>query len=194
MPLIRFLLPLPLIALLLILSACQSSNVIVDYDTDADFSNLRYYRWLEERSGAEESFDPLIAERAKSAVQAQLQQAGFDPATDTNPANVLVRYYVATYTRSQQSNTQGSIGFGSSGKNTALGISLSFPLGGDKIIKDAQIIVDLLSADDQLLKWRGTNTFQISDESPEQITHMIEAVVAEIFSHYPPGAPGAETP
>ena len=171
----------------LLLSACQSSNVIIDYDTEADFGHYRYYDWLTEGSGAEQDFDPLISQRSKNAIEAELKNAGFSPASEIHKADVLVRYYVATDTRSQKSNSSGSIGFGSGGGGTAMGLSLSFPLGGNTVVKDAQLIVDLISPDNQKLKWRGTNQLKISDESPEEITVLIDAVVAEIFSFYPPG-------
>ena len=173
---------------LLLLTACQSSSVTIDYDTEANFAEFQYYDWLEERSGAEEEFDPLIAERTKTAVAAELDNAAFKPASAANKANVLVRYYIATHTRNEESKSSGSIGFGSGSRGSAVGIGLSFPLGGSTTVKEAQIIVDLLSSEDQKLKWRGSNRLKISDESPEQITALINAAVAEIFSFYPPGA------
>lgn len=168
------------------LSSCQSTNVVIDYDTSADFSHMQNYAWFTETSGSEQGFDPLIAERARKAVAVQLQQLPLPLAASGVQADVLVRYYVGTYTRSQGSKSSGSIGFGSAGGSTALGLALSFPLGGDKIVKEAQIVVDFVNPSDKKLMWRGTNRIKIGDDSPEQITDKINQAVTEIFSHYPP--------
>ena len=173
---------------ILLLSACQSSSVIVDYDTETDFSHFRYYDWLTEDSSAEKDFDPLIAQRSKNAITTELRNAGFVPASETHAADLLVRYYVATHTSSQQSKSSGSIGMGSAGGNKAMGLSLSFPLGGSSTMKEAKIIIDFINPSDKKLKWRGADLFKISEESPEEITAVIDEVVAEIFSFYPPGA------
>jgi Domain of unknown function (DUF4136) len=181
-----------LTALSLSLSACQSSKVTTDYDTDADFSHFKYYDWHEENSGGEEGFDPLIVERIKEAVKTELAKAAFSPASETNKATVLVRYYVATQTRNEEPGSSASIGFGHAGGHSGVGLSFSFPLGGgtgdSTVVKEALIIVDLLSPEDQKLKWRGSNQLSISDQSPAEITAMINAAVAEIFSFYPPGS------
>jgi hypothetical protein len=174
----------------LFITACQTSHVAVDYDTATNFSNVQFYEWLDATSGTEEGFEPLIAERTKAAVANALGKTALLPASDHNKADILVRYYVASYTQSQPSQSSGSLGFGGGSHGSAMGISLSFPLGGDRITKEAQIIVDLISTKDNKLKWRGSNRLQISDETPAQITALIEAAVAEIFSFYPPGKTG----
>ncbi len=184
----KLLLALPAILSLLLLSACAGNKPTVDYDTDTDFSQFHYYQLLTERSGAGEDIDPLLAERVKEAVLAQLANSPLKPANKQHPADVLVRYYVASSAKSQTSNSRGSVGLGGGGGGSFMGVSLSVPLGGDKVIKEVQVIVDMLSPDDQQFKWRGSMNFKIDNESPEQINHLVNAVVADIFQNYPPKA------
>ncbi len=172
------------------LAACAAtSNVMVDYDTDADFTQFRSYDWMEGGSGAEEGFDPLIAQRVQEALKTELFSAGFNEATGQTKPDVLVRYKVATHTRQQEPQTRSSVGFGSSsGGGSAMGLSLSFPIGGDKVVKEANLLIDLVSAEDKKLKWRGSKIIKLSEESPEEVTAVIDAAVAEIFGNYPPGS------
>lgn len=175
--------------LLCMLSSCQSNKVLVDYDTSTDFSKLRHYSWM---TGGEENIkgdvDPLMDERTKAALTKELFRAKLDLADGENNADVLVRFSVKSETYNQESNSSSSVGFGRAGGSSAIGISLSIPLGGDAIVKETQIIIDLLGANDRKLKWRGSKTLKISDQSPAEITEMINAAVSEIFEFYPPGS------
>ena len=170
----------------LALGACQTSNVMVDYDTQADFSGIKTYAWLDKTSGAEEGYDPLLAKRVRAAVETGLKGVPLLPARNPASADILVRYYLGSYTSSKQSNSRGSIGLGSGGGHSFLGLSMSFPLGGERIVKEAQIIVDFINPADQKLRWRGTNLIEIGDDSPTAITAKINAAVAEIFARFPP--------
>lgn len=174
----------------LLLCACQSNKAVVDYDTETDFSRIRYFDWLKQGSGAEQGFEPLVAERTRSAVHRELARNGLLQSSTNNEPDILVRYYVATFTRDQPSNTSGSIGIGGGSHSSIIGVALSFPLGGNKLVKEAQIMVDLVSPVDNKLKWRGSHRIKISDQTPQQITALINAAVAEIFSHYPPAPRG----
>ncbi|ARN74215.1 DUF4136 domain-containing protein [Oceanicoccus sagamiensis] len=171
-----------------VLAACTPvSNVMVDYDTETDFSAFRAYDWLAADSKVEEGFDPLIAQRVQEALKTELFSAGFNEA-DSKP-DVLVRYQVTTHTRQEPPKSSGSVGFGgSSGGNSAMGLSLSFPIGDKSVVKEANLVIDLVDPADKKLKWRGSKIIKISEESPEEITAVIDAAVAEIFGNYPPGS------
>lgn len=171
---------------LMSLMACQSSKVTIDYDTRADFTALHSYSWLEQTSGTEEGIDPLMAQRVKGAVTRQLQVVGLSTAASGEDADVLVRYYVGSHTQLEEPKSRGSIGIGGGGGHTVMGISLSFPLGGSVAVREVDILVDLLSPETRKLIWRGTYRLQLADESPDEITGMVNSAVAEIFSRYPP--------
>ncbi len=123
----NLLLILPIICLLI--TGCQSSRVIVDYDTETDFSNFDHYNWLEKPSDIEKGFDPLIADRIKKAIATSLNNTTLTPASETNKANVLIRYYLFTQIHNQESNPKGSIGFGGGSGGAMMGIGIRFPLG-----------------------------------------------------------------
>ncbi len=169
------------------LSACQSSQVMVDYDTETDFSTFRVYDWHRDNLGAgEQSIDPLMLNRIKEAVESELMRSSLSPASQTAPADILVLLSVYSETYTQESGSRGSIGFGSGGRSSAIGIGLSLPLGSDSIVKETHIVVDMIGITDNKLKWRGSRTVKTTDESPQQLTPIMGSAVAEIFSHYPP--------
>jgi uncharacterized protein DUF4136 len=182
-----------LLAMLLLplLIACQTNKVSVDFDTEADFKSFQYYQWLPEKSGSSKDFDPLMAERVRDALGEQLPNTGMKPASENHAADILVRYFMAASTKSQSSESRGSVGIGGAsgggGSSTAMGMSLSIPMGGNSVKREAQIIVDFIDANDQKLKWRGSRNLKFSDEAPEKLTAMVQEVVAEIIAHYPPG-------
>ena len=172
---------------LLILAGCQSSKVTVDYDSQTNFNSYRFYQWLPDKSGTSDDIDPLMSERIKDALEQQLPNTGMKPAQGEQAADVLVRYFMARSTKS--SGSKGSVGVGgaSGGGGSVMGLSMSMPLGGDSVTQQAQVMVDFIDAKDEKLKWRGSRTFKFSDEPPEQLTAMVQEVIAEILAKYPPG-------
>lgn len=173
---------------LLALTACQSSNVIVDYDTDASFAGYRYYQ-LQPQSADSEDFDPLMDERAQAALGKTLPKAGLIVETADHAADVIIRYSVKAHTQEKKPKSGASVGMtGGSSGNSAVGLSLSFPLGGNKVVKQLQLITDVVSPSDQALKWRASKIVTLSDEAPNEITAIIDAAFQEMLSFYPPGS------
>ena len=188
MPLVLAIQRLFIFSICLALTGCQtSSNVFVDYDTETDFSNFRTYDWLAADKGTANDVDPLLVQRVQQALTTQLLNAGFNPATDQQQADIWVRYQISAETRPQQPQSGSSISFGGgSGGNTAIGISLRFPLGDDIAVKQAKLIIDLVKVKGNKLIWRGSKTFKLAKQSPAEITAAVAAAVADILAFYPP--------
>lgn len=178
-----------LIFTLITLTGCQTNPVTVDYDTQTNFSDFNYYQWQTENSGSSPDFDPLMADRIKKALQDQLPGAGLQPVSGDQKADMLVRYFLARSTKSQSSNSRGSVGVGgaSGGGGSMMGLSLSMPLGGGSVSYEAQIIIDFIGAADNKLKWRGSRNLKFGDQPPAELSAMVQQVVADILAKYPPG-------
>lgn len=174
------------LAAFMLISGCQTSNVKVDYDTATDFSSFKYYQWADQSGDTNKGLDPLINARIKQAITKELQDTAFVASSAQHPADTLVRYYFSSTTRTQEPSSRGSIGLGSGGVSSFLGLGLSIPLGSSSEVKDVAIVVDLVSPQDNQLKWRGSKNLKIGKETPAQITNIIDAAIAEIFSFYPP--------
>ena len=181
-------LPAIIFGLTLLLSACQSSQVVVDYDTSANFNDFTHYQWLDaDKADNDDTDDPLLAERVKAALQQQLPAKKLLAATEETPANIMLRYYLSTQIDEQEPKTTGAIGIGGGSGNVGMGVSLRIPLGKPRIEKRVQIIVDLVGIEDNKLKWRGVRTITLTiDQAAEKTTAAVNKAIAEILAAYPP--------
>ncbi len=180
-----------LLGLIVLLSACQAgSNVSVDYDTATVFSQYRNYHWAARQQPLDPLTDPLIVARIHQALETQLLLTGLQPVTASEQTDLLVGYRLINREAgfSNQPSTSISIGGGSGsyGSHGGAGIAMNFPLGASKAIGESEIIIDLIDARSNRLKWRGSKAITLTGKSPDQISRTVEAAVAEILGFYPP--------
>jgi hypothetical protein len=164
---------------------CQSKNVVTDYDTGADFSQLQRYQWQDEPNNIDPQFQSLLSGRVKAALEQSLA-AQFTPADTTHQPDFLVRYFARPVQKVVDDRPKAGIGIGGFGGNVGGGISLSFPLGGNKFDQQAEIVVDFLSPADQKLLWRGSQVVALSSSQPEANTQQVQKAVDEILRQFPP--------
>lgn len=171
---------------LLLTAGCQSQDVVTDYDTGADFSTLQRFGWLPEQpDNIDKQFQPLLAGRVKTALEQSLP-AQFNPSDAGHPPDFLVRYFVRPVKKLVDDRPQAGIGIGSFGGNVGGGISLNFPLGGNKFDQKAEIIIDFLAPSDKRLLWRGSQEVALSSSEPEANTQQVQKAVSEILRKFPP--------
>lgn len=171
----------------LLLAACQSgSPVATDYDTNTDFGTFHRYAWLDDRSGADKDFDPLLSQRVRDAVNDGLIARQFTAADKPANADFLVRYYIKADDKTEEPKATGGIGFGGYGGNVGMGVGLNFPIGGTVTEQRAQILIDFINAKDQKLAWRGSRTITLRGDDPNAMAGQIRSVVDEILGQFPP--------
>jgi hypothetical protein len=176
---------LAVLALVLTLAACGSGPTI-DYDSSVDFNGYQRYQWLDERSGASDEFDPLLAKRVRNGIEAELQRRRFTPA-EGNP-DFLVRYYVGSTAQVSEPRSRGSVGLGSFGGNVGMGVSIGIPLGGSRVQQQAQILIDFLDPATKALTWRGSEIVTLRADDPAKVTEQVQGVVRAILDKFPPKA------
>lgn len=167
------------------LAGCQSSRVVTDYDQSVDFTRYQQYSWLDERSGASDQFDPLLAKRVRDAISSELQARGFSE--NAAGADFLVRFFVASSAAVSEPKMRGGVGMGSFGGSVGMGVSLGFPLGGTRVKQEAEVLIDFLDPQSRELTWRGREPVTLNDD-PEETTKRIRAAVARIVAQFPPKA------
>lgn len=170
---------------LLLASGCQSTNVKTDYDTGADFSRFHHYRLQGESGDIDTQFQPLLGDRLKTALEDNLANQ-FDVTAAGEQPDFLVRYYARPVKKLVDDRPQMGVGVGSYGGNFGTGVSLSFPLGGDRFDQQAEIVVDFLDPTSKKLLWRGTRTVDLSSSQPELNSQQVGRAVAEILRQFPP--------
>lgn len=177
---IKFIIVLSLLAI----SGCQNSQVAVDYDTQQDFTAFSHFQWYEPEPAAADTI--LYYDRAKAAASRQLDNAGFIEVADSSAANVLLQVQVNSEILEEDNRPSGSLGIGGGSGGSSVGLALRFPLGDNSPVTKLQIFVDMLSPESKKLKWRGSNTLRVTDQTPEQIAQLVSKAVDEIFMQYPP--------
>jgi len=170
---------------LLATAGCQSTNVKTDYDTSADFSQLHRYQIQAEANNIDAQFEPLLDNRVKTALEDSLLSQ-FNPATETEKPDFLVRYYARPVKQPVDDRPQMGIGVGSYGGSIGTGISMSFPLGGSALDQQAEIVIDFLEPGSQKLLWRGSRAVALSSSQPDLNTQQVAKAVAEILREFPP--------
>lgn len=182
--------PLMMLALLLLLAACQSTEVQRDFDPQRDFSSYRTWSWkepaLQYRPDDPRIKSDLTEQRIRSAVSEQLDQRGLRQAGDGKQADVLIQAWFIVEDRSQQYTTSSLGAWGGPWHG----------YWGGPMITDTRTIhyqvgtlqVDFLDADDGKLVWRGSAEQVLRDDpgSPQERSNMFRETVAKVLAQYPP--------
>ncbi|WP_394176488.1 DUF4136 domain-containing protein [Thalassotalea litorea] len=179
-----------LAALLLIaslLSGCQSSSAIMDYDTQKDFSMINEFSQGPSKQGIKS--DDLTQERLTQAIEAQLLEKGFSTGNNHNSDNhIIVSHFITTQTKQNNSSINIGLGTGRSGSNSSVGVGVntSIPVSGRETV-EMRVTIDFHQRGK--LIWRGYDSFNAKgNDSPKKRQEDIDKAVASILALYPPGA------
>jgi hypothetical protein len=161
----------------LILMSCSTSKVVVDYDSEINFSNFNTYYFYDDVG---EGLNELDVKRVIKAFNLELKLKGFQEVE--NPdfyVNVIVNI-----TEIQNNNTIG-IGIGSGGNNGGFGISGGIPLGSKKF--NELFTVEFVNAKTKTIFWEARlNTSVRQNRTPEEKTVHFQKIIKKILEKYPP--------
>jgi hypothetical protein len=174
-----------LLSILLVSTSGHCANVETDYDVQFDFGQLHYYQWLDAADNIDEVYATLPKDNIKFGLEQNLDSQ-LSPATAEHKADLLVRYYVRNVKKLVDDRPQVGLGVGGFGSNTGGGISFSFPLGGDNLDRQAQLVIDFLNPENQQLLWRGSLVIGMSSNSAQVNERQINKAAAEILKQFPP--------
>ncbi|TBU89209.1 DUF4136 domain-containing protein [Phytopseudomonas dryadis] len=183
-------LPLLLIPLLLVLSACQSIQVNRDFDANRDFAAYRTWSWKEPAMQYKPD-DPrirsdLTEQRMRTAVAQQLDQRGLRPAAAGARGDLGVQVWLVVDERQQQISTGYGGGWGGYWGNYWGGPVYNETRTIDYKVSTVQI--DLFDGRDGKLVWRGSaEEARRSDLStPAAREAAIRETVGKVLGQYPP--------
>ncbi len=160
------------------LLGCASVTVQYDYDTEANFSNLKTYDWMPILARAD--MNRLIIKRIKNAVNMKMEGKGFR-ATKDNP-DLLIAMHVGKEIELSVTNHsyhhrpyRRGPWYGGGG-----GISVN------KIEKGA-LVIDFVDTKTNGLIWQGVAKATVKrDQSREKQDKRINEAVTKLFKHFPP--------
>lgn len=183
-------LPLLLIPALLLLGACQTTQLDRDFDPGRDFAAYRSWSWqepaLQYRPDDPRLNSDLTGQRLRTAIAEQLDQRGLRPAPAGTPGDLRVQAWLIVDRRQDQITTHYGGFWGGpwhgywGGPAYAETRTLDYQVG--------TLQIDLFDGKDGQLVWRGSaaQTLRSGPSKPTERSTAIHETVARVLSQYPP--------
>ncbi|MBW4933981.1 DUF4136 domain-containing protein [Marinobacter sp. F4206] len=166
-------------ALVLTLAGC-SGNVITDYNSSVVFGN--YATWAFAQDAGSGSFMSLDGSRVQNAVERELKRKAMRQVT-ADEADLLANWQIVEEDRLEQTGV--GVGFGYGWSNFGWGLAAPPPV---REVTEGKLVVELVDTDINEVVWRAVSRRYLTEhQSPETRHELIDEVVAEMFSKYPPG-------
>lgn len=180
---------LALMALAVLLSACQTAQTNHDFDASRDFASYRSWSWkepaLQYRPDDPRIKSDLTEQRVRQAITEQLDQRGLRPAPAGATADLKVQAYLIVEDRQQQISTSYGGAWGGPWNGYWGGPMYNETRSVD--YKVATLQVDLLDGKDGKLVWRGSAEQVVSNSpNPAERSAAIRTTIGKILTNYPP--------
>lgn len=160
----------------LMLAGC-AAPVIYDFDERANFQQDKTFKFETAKDGDTQSLD---RSRIHQAITTELVSKGYSEIDSSAP--LVVRYRIEEEIRIE--STGGSYGVGMSRNH--LGVGMHTPVRSREI-KEGKLVVEMVEASDNRVIWRAVSQKRLTEQmSPEHRTALINELVREMFSNYPP--------
>lgn len=166
-------------AMALVLSGC-ASNVVTDYNSSTVFGN--YATWAFAQDAGSDAFVSLDGSRIQTAVERELNRKAMRKVAKSE-ADLLANWQIVEEERLEQTGVGLGFGFGRS--NFGWGIAAPPPV---REVTEGKLVVELIDTETKQVVWRAASRRYLKEsQSPETRRELIDEVVAEMFSKYPPG-------
>ena len=173
------------VALGLVLSACVSLKVGSDFDHNADLSAYRTFSWMSrEHHGAA---NPLVSQRARDAIQAELTRKGFGYRTEAAAADFVVDYTIGARERTDITSYPAPyVGPSVWGYPGWWG----YPYWGNEVdartYREGTLSIDVFDARTHRAVWHGWAKKELSQADIEHSEAPIRAAVTAVLAKFPP--------
>lgn len=179
-----------LIPALLLLGACQTTQLDRDFDPSRDFSTFRSWSWQEPavqyRPDDPRLKSDLTEQRLRAAIGEQLDQHGLRAAPAGSVGDLKVQAWLIVDQRQNQVTTHYGGFWGSPWHGHWGGPGYSETRVTD--YQTGTLQIDLYNGKDGQLVWRGSGRQILRDnqQSPSERSAQIRETVAKVLSQYPP--------
>ncbi|MBQ0746642.1 MAG: DUF4136 domain-containing protein [Marinobacter sp.] len=168
-----------MVALVTLAMTGCASNVVTDYNTAVVFGD--YSSWVFAPNTGDSSFMTLDGNRVQSAVERELNRKALRKVTEPE-ADLLVTWKIVEEDRIERSGVGLGLGFGTG--NFGWGLSAPPPA---REVKEGKLVVELVDKSSKEVIWRAASRRYLNEnQSPETRGKLIDEVVAEMFTKYPP--------
>lgn len=165
--------------LALIITGCATS-VITDYNPATVFGNYSSWAFAANPQGSD--FTSLDDARVRDAVERELNRKAMKKVPGEE-ADLLVSWQIVPEERLEQVGV--GLGFGFGHGNFGWGVSAPPPV---REITEGKLVVRLADQTTGEVIWQAASRRYLNEnQSPETRRELIDEVVSEMFSKYPPG-------
>jgi hypothetical protein len=171
---------------LLAASAVVAQDVRYKFETNADFSKFKTYKWVRITDAAQ--VDDVLDKQIKDAVDAELDKKGLTK-TDADTADLYIGYLAGIGTEIQRSSYNTGWGYGpgwtgggwyGGGGGMTNGPNYYGIYGG-------QLAVDMNDSKNHALVWRGLASKTIDPKGkPDEQQKNLAKAMAKLLKNYPP--------
>jgi len=170
---------LPLFSIILALLAinANSQDVRYNFDSTADFSKFKTYKWITLNSEA--PIDKLTDEQINAALDAGLARKGLTK-VDTDRTDLFIGYQTTEHINQQFGGRDfpWSVGSGWNGRSDSI-----------RPVYKGELAVDMYDPAIQHLIWRGVASKSLDPKAPaEKRQKNLEKAVSKLMKDYPPPA------
>lgn len=156
-----------------------ASKVVTDYDSSVAFDS--YDSWAFAPEKVEGSFLSLDGARVKNVLERELNAKNLRKLPD-NEADLLVSYQVVEEDKIESYGFSYGVGF--SNRPFGWGIASAPPI---REVTEGKLIVELVDSGNEHVVWRAISKRYLNeDQSPEYRSELIDEVVTEMFTRFPP--------
>ncbi len=157
-----------------------ASNVVTDYNSATVFGN--FTSWAYAPGQQDSGFTSLDDSRVRAAIEREMTRKAMKRVPDTE-ADLLVTWQIVPEERLEQVGV--GLGFGFGRGNFGWGVSAPPPV---REITEGKLVVELADRRSSEVVWRAASRRYLNEnQSPESRRKLIDEVVSEMFSKYPPG-------
>ncbi|HVW69100.1 MAG TPA: DUF4136 domain-containing protein [Steroidobacteraceae bacterium] len=173
---------LSLASLGLILGACASVRVGSDFDHSASFSGYHTYSWMERTHRG--SRNPLVAQRARDAIQAELTRKGYTNVSEGGSADFVVDFTIGSRERMDVESYPAPYGAG------YWGPGWWGPYWGSSVdvrqYREGTLSIDIFDGHSHRPVWHGWAKKELTRSDIERSEAPIRDAVEKVLSRFPP--------
>ncbi len=168
-----------LAVVVLALTGC-ASNVVTDYNPSAVFGN--YATWAFAEGAGSGTVVSLDGRRVQSAIEREMKREALRKVA-AEDADLLASWRIVEEERLEQIGV--GLGFGLGRGNFGWGLASAPPV---REVEEGKLVVELVDTELNEVVWRAASRRYLNEnQSPEKRRELIDEVVEEMFSKYPPG-------
>ena len=160
--------------MLLVVSSALSQDVRYNFDSTANFSKFKTYKWITLKSEA--PIDKLTDEQIKASLDVGLGRRGLTK-VDTESADLFIGYQTTEQIQEQ---------FGGSDSPLSVGPGWTGSSDSIKTVYKGELAVDMYDPANQHLIWRGVASKSLDRKAPaEKRPKNLEKAVSKLMKDYP---------